>query len=117
MITVQLHQLLFTACHGVHEEERVLGNEYMVDCSIQFYESRDVITHIDDTINYALIYEMIKKRMAIPTPLLETVAMEIGNDIIRSYKDLKVIDVSIRKLHPPIEGIRGSVGVSWQKKF
>ena len=117
MITVQLHQLLFTAYHGVHEEERVLGNEYMVDCSIQFYESTEVITHIEDTINYAHIYELIKKRMDIPTQLLETVVMEIGNEIIRHYKDLKVIDLSIRKMHPPIEGIRGSVGVSWHKKF
>ena len=117
MITVQLHQLLFNAYHGVHEEEKVLGNEYMVDCSVQFYESPEVITHIDKTINYVFIYEVIKKRMSIPTQLLETVAMEIGNEIIKKYKDLKVIDISIRKMHPPIEGIRGSVGVSWHKKF
>lgn len=117
MITVQLHQLLFHAYHGVHEEEKVLGNEYMVDCSIQFYESAEVITRIDETINYAVVYEVIKKRMSIPTQLLETVAMEIGNEIIRNYKDLKIIDITIRKMHPPIEGIRGSVGVSWHKKF
>lgn len=117
MITVQLHQLFFHAYHGVHEEEKVLGNEYMVDCSIQFYESTDVITHIDETINYAVVYEVIKKRMGVPAQLLETVAMEIGNEIIRNYKDLKVIDISIKKMHPPIEGIRGSVGVTWHKKF
>ena len=117
MITVQLHDLFFHAYHGVHEEEKVLGNEYIVDCSVQFYESTPVITHIDETVNYALIYELIKKRMSIPTLLLETVAMEIGNEIIKNYKDLKSIDVSIRKMHPPIEGIRGSVGVTWHKIF
>ncbi len=117
MITVQLHQLLFTAFHGVHEEERMLGNEYMVDCSLQYIESAEVITHIDETVNYAFVYELIKKRMGIPTQLLETVAMEIGNEIIKNYQNLKVIDVSIKKLHPPIEGIRGSVGVTWHKMF
>ena len=117
MITVQLHQLLFHAYHGVHEEEEVLGNEYMVDCSVDFYESAEVITHIHETVNYVHIYEIIKKRMSIPAQLLETVAMEIGNDIIREYKDLKVIDISIRKMNPPIEGIRGSVGISWHKEF
>lgn len=117
MITVQLHQLLFHAYHGVHDEEKVLGNEYMVDCSVVFYESAEVITHINETINYAHIYGIIKKRMSIPTQLLETIAMEIGNEITREYKELKVIDISIRKLHPPIEGIRGSVGISWHKKF
>lgn len=117
MITVQLHQLLFTAYHGVHEEEQVLGNEYMVDCSLQFYESTEVITHIEDTINYATVYSIIKKRMDVPAQLLETVAMEIGNEISKKYKELKVIEISIRKMHPPIEGIRGSVGISWHKKF
>lgn len=117
MITVQLHQLLFHAYHGVHEEEEVLGNEYMVDCSVEFYETAEVITHINDTVNYVHIYDIIKKRMSIPTQLLETIAMEIGNEIIREYKELKVIDITIRKLHPPIEGIRGSVGIAWNRKF
>lgn len=117
MITVQLHDLLFHAYHGVHEEEKVLGNEYVVNCSVQFYEGAPVITQIDETINYAFIYEVIKKRMKIPTQLLETVAMEIGNEIIRNYKDLKSIDVSIKKMQPPIEGIRGSAGVVWHKIF
>jgi dihydroneopterin aldolase len=117
MITVQLHQLLFHAYHGVHEEEMVLGNEYMVDCSVAFYENAHLITQINDTVNYALIYEIIQKRMRIPTQLLETIAMEIGHEIHRKYADLKRIDISITKLHPPIEGIRGSVGVSWQKEF
>ncbi|MEO7317268.1 MAG: dihydroneopterin aldolase [Ginsengibacter sp.] len=117
MITVQLHQLLFHAYHGVHEEEEVLGNEYMVDCSVEFYETAEVITHINDTVNYVHIYDIIKKRMSIPTQLLETIAMEIGNEIIREYKELKVINITIRKLHPPIEGIRGSVGIAWNRKF
>ncbi len=117
MITVQLHQLLFHAYHGVHEEEEVLGNDYMVDCSVEFYETAEVITHINDTVNYVHIYDIIKKRMSIPTQLLETIAMEIGNEIIREYKELKVINITIRKLHPPIEGIRGSVGIAWNRKF
>ncbi len=117
MITVQLHQILFHSYHGVHEEEEVLGNEYMVDCSVEFYENVDVIRHINDTVNYVHIYGIIKKRMSIPTQLLETIAMEIGNEIHMEYKDLKLIYISIRKLNPPIEGIRGSVGVSWHKKF
>ena len=117
MITVQLHQLLFYAYHGVHAEETVLGNEYMVDCLVKFYENVEVITHINQTVNYTHIYGIIKKRMNIPTQLLETIAMEIGNEIIREYNDLKIIDISIRKLHPPIEGIRGSVGISWHREF
>ena len=117
MISVQLHQLLFHARHGVQEEEEILGNEYMVDCTVQFYERSEVIRQINETVDYARIYEIIKERMAIPSQLLETIAMEIGHKISQENNDLRVIDISIRKLHPPIQGIRGSVGISWHREY
>ncbi len=117
MITVHLDNLLFTGFHGVHEEERILGNEYLVNASLEFHENAEVITHIGETINYVAVYNSIKKRMSIPTPLLETIVMEIGNEIHELYPELKSINISIRKMHPPIEGIHGTAGVNWQKQF
>jgi dihydroneopterin aldolase len=117
MITVHLHNLLFYSFHGIHEEEKKLGNEYEVDAFVEFHENAEVIEHIDDTVNYASMYEIIKKRMSIPTPLLETIVMEIGNQIHAEYHLLKAIQISIKKLHPPIEGIQGAAGVTWEKQF
>ena len=117
MIIVQLHDLLFNAFHGIHEEEKILGNEYVVNASLEFDEKKDVITHINDTINYTAVYNIIKKRMSIPTPLLETLVMETGNEIHNEFPRLKSISISIKKMHPPIEGMRGSVGVNWHKEF
>ena len=85
MITVQLNQLTFIAFHGILEEERILGNEYEVDASVDFHEKEEVISHINDTVNYAIIYDIIRKRMIIPTPLLETVVMEIGMAIHKQF--------------------------------
>ncbi len=56
MITIHLHDLLFNAFHGIHEEERRLGNEYVVDASLEFHETIEVITHINETINYVTNY-------------------------------------------------------------
>jgi dihydroneopterin aldolase len=117
MVTVQLHNLLFTAYHGIFEEEKILGNEYIVDVSMGFHEKEDVISHIHDTINYATVYEIIKKRMNIPTQLLETVVMETGNEIHRRFPFLKSITITIKKLHPPVGGMQGSAGVKWHKEF
>jgi len=36
MIRVQLHNLIFRAFHGIHEEERILGNDYIVEVSLRF---------------------------------------------------------------------------------
>lgn len=117
MITVQLNHLIFNAFHGIHEEERILGNEYVVDASVDFHEKEEVISHINDTVNYAIIYDIIKKRMSIPTPLLETIVMEIGNAIHKEFPGLKSISVSVKKMHPPIESMQGAAKVGWHKEF
>ncbi|MEO6818414.1 MAG: dihydroneopterin aldolase [Ginsengibacter sp.] len=117
MITVHLDNLHFNSFHGIHDEERILGNEYIVDCLVDFHENTEVIVHINDTINYVIVYDIIKKRMSVPTHLLETVAMEIGYEIHKSFPDIRSISVSITKLHPPIENIEGSVGVKWHREF
>lgn len=117
MVTVQLQNLHFNAFHGIHEEEKVLGNEYVVNATMEFQEKAEVIMHVNDTVNYASIYEIIKRRMSIPTPLLETVAMETGNEIFQHFPQIKSVSLSIAKMHPPIEGMQGSAIVSWEKKF
>lgn len=117
MITVQLHDLLFNAFHGIHEEEKILGNEYVVNASMEYDETKDIIHHISDTINYVTVYNIIKQRMSIPTPLLETLVMETGNEIHNEFPDLKSISISIKKVHLPIEGMQGSAVVKWYKEF
>lgn len=117
MITIHLNDLKFFAFHGVQEEEKVLGNDFLVDCSLCFYEQKEVIRHIDETVDYTQVYQVIQKHMNTPALLLETVVLEIGNDLAKQFKELKEIEISIRKLHPPIEGFQGKTGVSWHKKF
>ena len=117
MITVQLNDLLFNAFHGIHEEEKILGNEYIVDASLEFDEKKDTILHINDTINYAVIYSIIRKKMIVPTPLLETLVMDIGNEIHLQFPFSKSITISIKKMYPPIESMQGSAVVKWHKEF
>lgn len=117
MITVKLQDLHFNAFHGVHEEERILGNDYVIDVSVEFHEEQPVIISIHNTINYTDLYNIIRERMSVPTPLLETVVMEIGNEIHNEFPEVRSINISIRKMHPPIEGMQGIAGVNWQKQF
>ncbi|MGH2564994.1 MAG: dihydroneopterin aldolase, partial [Ginsengibacter sp.] len=104
MIVVHLHDLHFNAFHGIHEEEKVLGNDYIIDVSVEFHEEEQVIHSINDTINYVDIYNIIRERMSVPTPLLETVVMEIGNEIHNEFPQVRSINIYIKKVHPPIEG-------------
>ena len=117
MITVHLHNLHFNSFHGIHEEEKILGNEYIIDASVEFHEEIVVITSIHDTVNYVDIYNIIKERMSVPSPLLETIVMEIGNEIHNEFPQVRSINITLKKMYPPIEGIQGAAGVNWQRQF
>lgn len=117
MITIQLNQLLFDGYHGLHEEEKLMGNNYEVNCETVFLEKTNKIESVSETINYVSIYEIIKRHMQFPIPLLETLAMEIGHDIHQLFPELHSVEVCIKKMQPPIEGFRGSVGVCWRHQF
>lgn len=116
MVTIHLHNI-FYCYHGIHEEEKILGNEYELSADIQFHEEQDVIHSIQQTINYSDIYQMIHQRMSIPSPLLETIVMDMGASIKKKYQQVKSISINIKKVHPPVTGIQGSVGISWQKEY
>jgi len=116
MITVHLHNLQFTGYHGVHDEERVLGNIYVLNIDVEV-DAKEHITQLHQTADYVAIYEIVKKRMFIPSALLETVAQDL-TDLIHTYDNrIRSVFVSIKKLNPPIINFQGSVGVSYKKEF
>lgn len=117
MIQVHLHDLGFHSFHGIHAEEKIVGNDYTVNISAEFQETTGIIQSINETVNYTDLYNIVRERMNVPTPLLETVIMDIGNEIHREFPNIHSINISIKKLHPPIEGIQGSAGVTWYKQF
>ena len=117
MITIHLNKLLFYAYHGVHEEEKILGNEYEVNADVQFHEEEQTINSLSATINYTDLFEIIKQRMLMPSQLLETIVMDIGNAIHEKYDHVRRISISLKKTHPPMRSFQGSVGVTWHKDF
>ena len=116
MLTIHLHKLLFYSYHGIYKEEQVLGNEFEVSADIEV-DSHEKITTIRQTVNYVTIYDVIKKRMQQSTPLLETVAQELTHAIHQIDERIKTVNITIKKLSPPIENFQGTVGVSYKSVF
>ena len=117
MITIQLHALKFYSYHGVHEEERLMGGEFELQIDVKFEERVNVITDLAETVNYSDLYEITSDQMKIAEPLIETVAMKIGNAIYSRFNFLKSITVGIKKMHPPILHFEGNVGIMWSKEY
>jgi dihydroneopterin aldolase len=116
MFTINLHNLIFHAFHGVHEEEKILGNTFEVNVSVTF-EPVERVTRLHDTINYVSIYHLVKQAMEVPEPLLETLAQDMTQKIYEFDSRIKSISVSVKKKHPPISNMEGSVSVHYKKDF
>jgi dihydroneopterin aldolase len=116
MMKIHLSKLYFFAFHGIYEEERLLGNDFEVNIEVGFTPASLPVLHIKDTINYVDVYGLVKKRMSIPTALLETLATDIAIAILAQFSLAEQVFISIDKVRPPIEQFRGRLGVSFELK-
>jgi dihydroneopterin aldolase len=117
MLSVHLSKLAFYAYHGFYEEERKLGNNYEVDITISYDERTHTLDDLNNLVNYESVYEIVKKRMSIPTPLLEEIAESMISKIRHQYRQVSEISVSIFKLQPPIENFQGKAGITLHRTF
>lgn len=117
MLTIQLHNLIFFARHGIHEEEQLTANSFEVNLDVVYDEQGNAFERIHDTINYVSLYNIVKHEMQIITPLMEKICKEIINKIKKQYPFISEVNISIRKLQVPIENFQGKVGVTMNKKF
>jgi len=117
MLTVHLTDLRFFAHHGVYDGEPEAGSEFEVHLLVRYDEKKIKFDNLKNVLNYEELYHIVKKRMAMPTPLIEEIAESIIRKIRHEYSFVKEISISIFKLQPPIENFQGKVGVTLQKKF
>jgi dihydroneopterin aldolase len=116
MLKIELLNLLFHSFHGVHEEESRTGGDYEVDLNVYFEPRTIPVRHMDETIDYTLLYKVVKQRMEQPTPLLETLATEIAQEILSTYSKAQEVCVKIKKLNPPIPFFNGNVSAEFSLK-
>ena len=60
MLSIHLHNVIIHAYHGVYAEEKVLGNDFLVDVSVDYHPSKYPITSIEDTIDYVALHDLVK---------------------------------------------------------
>ena len=58
--------------------------------------------NVDDTLNYAEIFEIINKEMQKPSCLLENVAGRIGKSIFEAMPEIESLDITVAKANPPM---------------
>jgi dihydroneopterin aldolase len=93
----------FYAYHGVMEQEQRVGGEYLVSLQVEADLSRAAMSDsVADTVNYAELYDVVRREMAVPSQLLEHVAGRIGKAVMDTFPQVTGVDVTLTKLNPPM---------------
>ena len=100
------------AFHGVMPQERITGNDYLVSvsagCPLAAAAESD---SVDDTLNYAHIYNIVKEEMALQSNLVEHVAGRIGRRVLAELPLADNVRVEVVKLNPPMGAACDGAGV------
>lgn len=112
MLSIHLHNVVMFAYHGLYDFEKVNGNHFEINLTVN-YQPKAPIVNISQTINYVDIFSIVNNRMQIATPLLETLVMDIAEQILAQYSIAEEIIIAIKKMQPPITDFNGTVGISY----
>jgi 7,8-dihydroneopterin aldolase/epimerase/oxygenase len=93
------------AYHGCLEEEALIGANYIVDVLMEtdFSEAAKE-DDLNKTIDYVIVYNIVKAQMAIRSKLIEHVGQRIVNELKKELKGLIRLEVKVTKLNPPMNG-------------
>lgn len=116
MLSIHLNDVQFYAHHGLYADEKLKGNQFVVDLTVKYHPVPIAVIAIDQTIDYVALYGILQKQMNIATPLLETLVMNIAKEILDQFKLAEEVNISIKKLHPPITNFDGSASVAFELK-
>ncbi|RYE12605.1 MAG: dihydroneopterin aldolase [Sphingobacteriales bacterium] len=112
MITVLLQGAEFFAYHGYYPEEQILGGRFVVDLAVSFNGQGNADDQLKNTVNYERLYHICCIEMKNTRKLIETVAQAISDQIKTDYPYTEHIELTVKKLHPPMKGIIAYSGVT-----
>ena len=117
MDCIELKNMVFHARHGVLEQEKTVGNTFTV--SLKLYLDLSIAGQSDclkDTLNYAGVFEIVKREMAVPSGLLEHVATRIISAVEQAFPQIVNIRIRLAKVRPPVNGEMEEVAVITSRK-
>lgn len=109
---VCLKSLRFKAYHGVLPQERVVGNDYVLDLRIGYPLEQAIQSDgVEDTLNYAEVFSLVREEMKKPSALLEHVAGRIADVLQQTFPKITSIDLKLTKVNPPMGADCDGAGV------
>jgi dihydroneopterin aldolase len=113
---IRIEDMEFYSFHGHFKEERIVGNRFLVDLTIETDMKTPSITdNLKDAVNYQRAYEIVKQQMELKSHLLEHIAGRILDALYSELKGITKATVKVAKMNPPMGGKIGSVSITMSR--
>lgn len=105
---IELRSLVVFGRHGYLEEERRLGQRFLVDLWVEVRGSASDTDRIEDTVDYRRLAELVREVFAGRERfLLEGLAGAVADGIVERFSAVEHVRVRVRKpdvvLDPPVD--------------
>lgn len=116
---IEIEDMEFYSYHGCFDAEKVVGNHFIVQATIQTDCTIPAKTDkIEDALNYQEVYDIISEQMKIPSSLLEHVCNRILDAIFAKFsKQIIHARIKVSKMTPPMGGKMKAVSVTMEREF
>ena len=116
MCIIEIEGMEFYAYHGHYEEERIIGNRFLLDLRIEADCNIPANSdNIKDAVNYQTAYKVIKEQMLHKSHLLENIAKRILDSLYENLEGIKKASIKVQKLNPPMGGQIKSVSITMER--
>lgn len=109
---IYIRNAKFHAYHGVMPQERTVGQDFLVTVRVAV-DMEMAMEHdiVDVTLDYGVLYQLLKREMEVPSHLLEHVAGRIATAVFDTFPQAASMDLTITKLNPPFGGDCAGAGI------
>lgn len=106
------------AYHGVMPQERVVGNDYVINIRVGYpWTKASETDDVADTLNYATLAELIKQEMAVQHNLVEMAASCIVKAVKAAFDEVTSVNLTLTKCAPPMSTDCDGAGVEINVTF
>lgn len=118
MDKILIRDLKIFAFHGVNEEEKIDGQNFVFDIDLYVNMTKACYSdNVEDTVSYAKVIKTVTRVFTVKKyDLLEKAAQITADAILDEYSDVSKVTVTLKKPEAPMKADFSYVGVQIERE-